>query len=167
MTHQARNPLATRRAGASALMLLLAAACGGGSGGQEEQAEPNPEALRQARADSVEAAVAEFDPSAFDTVSWGTPDERLERGAVVWNFSCSKCHGDRGRGDGELARVEELTMPMITAADWEYAGDVPAIRHRIFVGHETEMPSWGLYGLKYRDIDAVAHHIEEVLRAEP
>jgi len=63
--------------------------------------------------------------------------------------------------------VEELTMPMITAADWEYAGDVPAIRHRIFVGHETEMPSWGLYGLKYRDIDAVAHHIEEVLRAEP
>ena len=88
-------------------------------------------------------AEAEFDPTAFDTISWNTPEERLERGTVVWSFSCSKCHGDAGLGDGELARVEGLTMPMITDADW------------------------GLYGLQYRDIDAVAQHIEDVLRAEP
>ncbi len=55
-------------------------------------------------------------------------------------------------------------MPDMLAADWSWAGDVAAIRHRVFVGHETEMPSWGLYGLSYRDVDAVAGHIEEVLR---
>jgi mono/diheme cytochrome c family protein len=146
--------------------VLLLAACGGGSGEQEDPA-PDADALRQARADSVQMAEAEFDPTAFDTISWATPEERLERGTVVWDFSCRKCHGNEGLGDGELARVEELTMPMITDADWEYAGDVPAIRRRIYIGHETEMPSWGLYGLKYRDIDAVAHHIEDVMRAEP
>lgn len=163
MRLDATNPLGPRRIGACTLVLLLAA-CGGAP---EEQEDPGPDALRQARADSVQMAEAAFDPTAFDTITWNSPEERIERGTVVWSFSCSKCHGDAGLGDGELARVEELAMPMITAAEWEYAGDVPAIRRRIYIGHETEMPSWGLYGLQYRDIDAVAHHIEDVLRAEP
>ena len=151
-----------RRAGAACMCLLfVGVACGGESGVPENG---GPEALRQARADSVRQAEAAFDASAFDTISWASPAERLERGDVVWSFSCRKCHGEEGLGDGELARVEELDMPLITAADWEYAGDIPAVRRRIYIGHETEMPTWGLYGLKYRDIDAVAYHIEEVLR---
>jgi len=166
MRLNAPNALAIqRRVGALALLLLMAG-CGGGSESAGQETE-DPNALRDARADSVLQAEAAFDPSAFDTISWNIPEERIERGEVVWNFSCRKCHGDQGLGDGELARVEELTMPMITDAEWEYAGDVPAIRHRIFIGHESEMPSWGLYGLKYRDIDAVAYHIEDVLRAQP
>ena len=165
MRLDAMNPSGWRRAGACALIVLLAAACGGESGA-EQQVEQSADDLREARADSVQMAEAQFDPTAFDTISWNTPEERLERGSVVWSFSCKKCHGEQGLGDGELARVEELSMPMITAADWQYAGDVPAIRQRVYVGHKSEMPSWGLYGLKYRDIDAVAYHIEDVLRAE-
>ena len=165
MRLDATNPPGLRRAAACAVILLLAAACGGGSGAEQEEPQ-SAEDLRDARADSVQMAEAQFDPTAFDTISWATPEERLERGSVVWSFSCKKCHGDEGLGDGELARVEELSMPMITAADWQYAGDVAAVRRRIYVGHESEMPSWGLYGLKYRDIDAVAYHIEDVLRAE-
>ena len=162
MRLDAANPGWSGRAGACTLIFLLMAACVGDSG---EQGGPDRGALQRARADSVLRAEAEFDPSAFDTIGWNSPDERLERGAVVWSFSCRKCHGEEGLGDGDLARVEELTMPAITAADWEYAGDVPAVRRRIYVGHETEMPSWGLYGLKYRDIDAVAFYIEDGLRA--
>lgn len=165
MRLDATNSPTPRLAIVSALVLMLAAACGGGSGA-DQQEEPSPEALQEARADSVQMAEAQFDPAAFDTISWNMPEERLERGAVVWNFSCRKCHGNEGLGDGELARVEGLSMPMITAADWQYAGDVPAIRHRIYIGHESEMPSWGLYGLKYRDIDAVAYHIEDVIRGQ-
>lgn len=166
MRLNAPNALAIqRRVGALALLLLMAG-CGGGSESAGQETE-DPNALREARADSVRQAEAAFDATAFDTISWNTPEERIERGAVVWNFSCRKCHGDQGLGDGELARVEELTMPMITDAEWEYADDVPAIRRRIFTGHESEMPSWGLYGLKYRDIDAVAYYIEDVLRAQP
>ena len=146
-------------------LMLLTAACGRDSG--SERADGDAGALRAARADSVRMATARFDPTAFDSITWNSPEERLERGGVVWSFSCRKCHGDEGLGDGELARVEELTMPVITAADWEYAGDVPAIRRRIYVGHESDMPSWGLYGLKYRDIDAVAQYMEDVIRVEP
>ena len=57
-----------------------------------------------------------------------------------------------------------LDMPDLVAVDWDKAGDMPEIRRAIYVGHESEMPSWGLVGLKYRDIDAVAHYINDLLR---
>jgi hypothetical protein len=53
----------------------------------------------------------------------------------------------------------------MTAADWPFADDIPAIRERIFVGHDTEMPSMGLIGLAYPDVDASAHYINDLLRA--
>ncbi len=53
----------------------------------------------------------------------------------------------------------ELEVPSFEAPDWSYRGDVEGIRHRVFVGHEGAMPNWGLHGLKYRDVDAVAAHI--------
>ena len=59
----------------------------------------------------------------------------------------------------------EIEMPDMTAADWPYAGDLPAIRERIFIGHETEMPSMGLIGLAYSDVDAAAHYIDDLLRS--
>lgn len=164
MRLDATNSPAPRLAIVSAVV-LLAAACGGDPE-TDQQSEPSGEALREARADSVQLGEARFDPAAFDTISWNTPEERRERGVVVWNFSCRKCHGNEGLGDGELARVEGLSMPVLTAADWQYGGDVPAIRRRTYVGHESEMPSWGLYGLKYRDIDAVAYHIKDAIRAD-
>ena len=138
-------------------------ACSGG----EDAAPVDDAATREAaRADSVAQAEAQYDPAAFDTITWASEAETWERGGVVFAYSCVKCHGSDGVGGGELAVTHELAMPDLTAETWEYAGDVPAIRHRIYVGHESEMPTWGLYGLKYRDIDAVAHYINEVVRAE-
>lgn len=131
----------------------------------DEQTAESAESLRLARADSVAQAEAVYDAAAFDTVAWPSQEARIERGRVVWNFSCQKCHGEWGHGDGELAREHEIDMPDLTVADWEYEGDVPAIRHRIFVGHESEMPNWGLHGLGPRDIDAVATWIVEGVRS--
>ena len=142
---------------------VVALACGGG----EETPEQAVERLRAARADSVAMAEAAYDAGGFDTISWATAEERVERGRVVWQFSCAKCHGPGGMGTGELAQEWGLAMPDLTAPDWEYAGDVEAIRHRIFVGHESEMPNWGLHGLKYRDIDAVTAYIVNGLRGDP
>ena len=139
---------------------LIAAACGGGgeSAGQREAT------ARAAKADSVKMAEEIYDPAAFDTIAWESDQARLERGQVVWQFSCQKCHGLDGQGNGELARQAGLDVPSFRAPDWQYDGDVPAIRHRIFVGHEGAMPNWGLHGLKYRDIDAVAAYVNEVIR---
>ncbi len=141
--------------------VAAALACGPSA---EEQAAQRAEELRLARADSMAQAEAIYDAAVFDTIRWTSPDSALVRGQVVWRFSCQKCHGVEGRGDGELALEHELAMPDILGADWEYAGDSPAIRHRVFVGHESEMPNWGLHGIAYRDIDAVAKYMDEWLR---
>jgi mono/diheme cytochrome c family protein len=142
--------------------MFLAAACGPGD---EETAVQDAAALRLARADSVATAEEVYDSAVFDTIQWESAEARLERGALVWRVSCVKCHGLQGRGDGNLAVEHSLQVPDMLVADWSWAGDPAAIRHRVFVGHESEMPAWGLYGLAYRDVDAVANHIDEVLRA--
>jgi mono/diheme cytochrome c family protein len=146
----------------SGVVIALPLACGGG-----EEAAPIDDAatMQAARADSVAQAETQYDPAAFDTIAWASEAETWERGGVVFAYSCVKCHGPDGTGGGELALQHELEMPSLVAEDWEYADDVAAIRHRVYVGHESEMPTWGLYGLKYRDIDAVAYYINDVIRA--
>lgn len=140
-------------------LVVVLTACG-----REETPQDREPRVRAARADSVALAEAAYDGSAFDTITWPAPAARLERGGVVWSFSCQRCHGPEGRGGGELAVQLGFEVPSVVEPDWAYAGVLPAIRRRIFVGHEGEMPNWGLHGLKYRDIDAVAAYIEEVLR---
>jgi mono/diheme cytochrome c family protein len=118
-----------------------------------------------ARADSVAQAAAAWDPTAFDSIAWDDDAARLERGQVVWSFSCARCHGAGGAGDGEVAREHEVTMPTLLDPNWALAGNIEETRHTIFVGHVSEMPNWGLVGLKFRDLDAVAFFIHAGLRA--
>lgn len=136
--------------------LLVFAACGPSD---EEMAAARAEALRAARADSVADAERIYDATNFDSISWAHPDSALARGTVVFRVSCRRCHGADGTGGGELAVQHEIEMPDLTAVDWAYADDIDALHHRIFVGHDSEMPNWGLHGLKYRDIDAVARYL--------
>ena len=143
--------------------VALISACSGPSA--EEQRAAATEARLAARADSVAQAAASYDAAAFDTIQWASENDMWERGGVVWSFSCRTCHGSDGAGQGETAVSANLNMPNLLADDWEKAGDLPGIRQSIYVGHESEMPSWGLVGLKYRDIDAVAHYIDDLLRA--
>ncbi len=145
-----------------ALALPLLAACGGGESEEERQARE-----LQARRDTVMMAEAQYDAAVFDTLTWASPEARLERGGVVWRASCQKCHGRNGDGRGEMAQQSELAVPSFLAADWSYAGDLAAIRHRIYVGYEGAMPNWGLHGLKYRDIDAVAGYIVATMAPAP
>ena len=117
------------------------------------------------RADSVAIAVAAFDPAAFDTISWETPQAAIERGGLVYRISCSKCHGDGGRGNGNFAIAgDTLFPPSFLTADWRFAEDPMGLRQTIFSGNVAGMPYWGLVGLKYRDVDAVARYIVDFLR---
>ena len=134
-------------------LVLIAAACSG-----EPEVDPE-EALRAARADSVMKAEEAYDATVFDTITFEDEHARLERGAVVWRSSCQKCHGADLAGGGEWVERLEIEVPSFQAPDWVYAGDVDALRHRVFVGHEGAMPNWGIVGLKYRDIDAVVGFI--------
>jgi mono/diheme cytochrome c family protein len=150
--------------------IVVALLCGiGGCQDSRDEAPPvdREEALRAARADSVARATEMYDAAVFDTITWETENARWERGGVVWSFTCQRCHGSDGKGHGPDATNFDMAVPDITAADWPYAGDIPAIRERIFVGHDSEMPSMGLIGLTYRDVDASAHYIDDLLRTGP
>ena len=151
-------------AGLLVLLLTGLAACGGGET-EEMPAVDREAAMRAARADSVAQAAEMYQAAVFDTLTWESDNARWERGGVVWAFTCQRCHGADGAGKGEDAVTFEIEMPDMTAADWPYADDLPAIRERIFVGHETEMPSMGLIGLAYSDVDAAAHYINDLLRS--
>lgn len=134
-------------------------ACGGREPAQEQAQGPSS-------SDSATYAASLFDAAAFDTISWQTPQAALERGAVVFRFSCRKCHGESGAGDGGfVAGGDTLHPPTFLAEDWRFADDRDGLRKEIFTGTGKEgMPHWGLEGLTYRDIDAAARYIQGTLR---
>ena len=132
-----------------------------------QRGEPAEEQSGPTGADSVAAALAAFDPAAFDTISWDTHEAALERGGVVFRFSCRKCHGEGGAGDGGfVASGDTLRPPSFLAEEWQFAEDREALRQHIYTGTADGMPHWGLEGLKYRDIDAVSYYILETLRTQ-
>lgn len=137
-------------------VLGLAGACG----------EPAPPpAGGPTSADSVEAALTQFDESVFDTIAWPTPVEAVVRGSVVFSYSCVRCHGRFGEGDGGfVTQGDTLRPPDFTVADWRFIGDLDGLRQFIYTGSERGMPHWGLEGLKYRDVDAVARFLQDGLR---
>jgi len=138
---------------------LWATACGGEAG-----EAPPPEAA----VDSVALAMEAYDASVFDTLMWNGDSLALQRGATVWSFSCQKCHGALGRGDGGfVSQGDTLRPPSFREPDWRYGSDLPGLRQHIFTGEGHGMPEWGLAGLPYRDIDAVARYIQNVLRPAP
>lgn len=134
-------------------------ACAGGEPSGQEPAQSS------GKADSVQLALAAFDSTVFDTISWETPDAAIERGSLVFRISCSKCHGEAGRGNGNFVlQGDTLRPPSFLAADWRFANDPLGLRRQIFSGNVAGMPYWGLVGLKYKDIDATALYIENFLR---
>jgi mono/diheme cytochrome c family protein len=142
----------SRRAVALFLVLGVAAACE-----KPEFAPPDP----AERAAEAEAAYRE---AAFDTVTWASAEERLLTGNQIFGAHCRRCHGAFGEGDTPYARERQLEVPSLVEPDWEYAGDLDAVRRRTFTGHPPGMPVWGIAGISAREIDAVAFYILEQLR---
>jgi len=142
--------------------VLIAFGWLGACGGEEPQ-EVVPEG--PSRADSVAVADSAFDATVFDTIAWEDDEAAIERGGLVFRISCSKCHGDGGRGNGNFVfQGDTLRPPSFLTSDWQYAEDAEGLRRRIFTGNIAGMPYWGLVGLGYKDIDAVARYITEYLR---
>ena len=154
-----------RRAGIWGMVLgtTLALGCAQAEEGPSEEELAAMEF--EAQVDSVEMALAALAPDAFDSITWETQQARLERGTVVFSFSCAKCHGPEGAGDAEFVqRGDTLRPPTFLVADWQFADDHEGLREHIFAGTVGGMPHWGLHGLKFRDVDAVAWYINRGLR---
>ncbi len=135
---------------------LASVACEGGEPAQDA-ADAGP--------DSVAIARQAYDAAAFDTVTWENQEAAIERGQVVYRFSCLKCHGEEGLGDAGFIRGgDTLRPPSFLDPEWQYAEDKAGLREQVFVGTAEKMPHWGLVGLGPKDLDAVAIYILEDLR---
>jgi mono/diheme cytochrome c family protein len=134
-----------------------------GCGPTPEEMAAAAAAAQAAAQDSLMAeASGAFDASVFDTITWEDAQKRMDRGEQVYNFSCNKCHGPEGLGDGGFVRDgDALVPPSFREPTWRMAGDEAAIRQAIFVGTLENMPHWGMEGLKAEAIDAVTHFIME------
>jgi len=127
-----------------------------------------PEAQQTQPADTLTAvAVAAYDATMFDSIAWDTEQAALDRGQVVYNFSCARCHGVGGAGDGGFVRGGDTLRPAsFLREDWPYTDDKASLRQQVFIGTAEGMPHWGLEGLKPRDVDAVATFVLKGLRKD-
>jgi mono/diheme cytochrome c family protein len=122
---------------------------------------------RNMAVDTTALAASMITPETFDTIRWPSDSAAVARGAVVWTYSCRKCHGDWGQGDGVLvARGDVEAPPSFQNPEWRFANDRPGMRDQVFTGTNKGMPHWGMVGLTSRDIDAVSLYVQKVLRAD-
>jgi cytochrome c len=136
-------------------------ACGGSSNARPQEA--NKDSIQ---ADSVALASRAFDSTVFDTITWKKKGDDIARGGVVYNYSCVRCHGEDGSGvKNAIFRGDTLNVPSFLGPDWALADSPMALRKLIFAGDSTGMPHFGIIGLHYRDVDAVARYITQDLRA--
>jgi mono/diheme cytochrome c family protein len=143
-----------RRVPFAVVLPLLLAACSSGE----------PEQAAVAEQDSVAMALEQYSPALFDTITWATDTAQTNRGAVVWQFSCRKCHGDVGRGDARMVvEGDTLVTPDFHAPGWRFATDREGLLKYIYSGNDRRMPHWGMEGLKPRDVAAVATYIQTML----
>lgn len=133
----------------------IAAACGG-----DHEFESPDRARRVAEAESA------FSAMAFDSVTWADDSARALAGSELYAAECRKCHGYLGRGDTDYARQRDLEVPSLVGPEATHAADVDSVRHRIYVGHQAGMPSWGVGRLTPRQIDAAAFYVVHQLRPE-
>ncbi len=103
----------------------------------------------------------------FDSIAWNDTHVAMDRGATVYAYSCAKCHGDTGAGDGNYQlRKRVLRPPSFLAEDWRFAHDMAGLREAIYRGNDRGMPHWGNAGLAPRDMDAVARYVLYGLRRD-
>lgn len=122
--------------------------------------EAEPEEARPTQAEEVATAERQYDPAAFDTVSWASDSAAIARGRDIFSWACAECHGEQGRGDGgRVIDGDTIRPPSFQRENWEYADDPDALHEKVFVGNTLGMPHWGLRQMRPRDVVAVERYI--------
>lgn len=134
------------------LALVVAAGCG-----EEKEFEP-PDREKQ-----VAEAKQAYPAAVFDTLSWPSDSARLLRGNEVYAAECRKCHGYDGHGHTEYARSQGLTTPSLVDSSGIETRGIDAVRRRVYAGHAEGMPSFGVFKLEPRQVDAAAAYVVSVL----
>lgn len=120
--------------------------------------QPQEGATEEANETAV--ATEQYDPAAYDTVTWASDSAAIARGADIFKWVCAECHGEQGMGDGgRVIDADTIRPPSFHRENWEYADDPDALHRKVFVGNTLGMPHWGLRQMRPRDIVAVERYI--------
>lgn len=124
----------------------------GGCGSQQE--EPADQL------NTTAAAEQEYNPAAYDTVTWASDSAAIARGRDIFKWVCAECHGVTGHGDGgRVIDGDTIRPPDFHQEDWQFADDPQALHRKVYVGNTLGMPHWGLRQMRPRDIVAVERYI--------
>jgi mono/diheme cytochrome c family protein len=129
------------------------------AGGCSQEFEPPDRGVR------VEAALAEYSASLFDTIAWSDDAEKSLAGNTVYAERCTRCHGPLGRGDTEYSRSRDLDTPSLVERGWTH-GSLDSIRRAVYSGHESGMPIFSERQLTPREIDSSAAYVLYTLRPD-
>lgn len=122
--------------------------------------EPQEDAPVMSQEQETQVAAEEYDPAAYDTVSWASDSAAVARGRDIFKWACAECHGEEGRGDGgRVIDGDTIRPPSFHQEGWEYANDPDDLHRKVFVGNTLGMPHWGLRQMRPRDIVAVERFI--------
>lgn len=139
--------------------VLVAVVLAAGCEGEKEFEPPDREAQVQEARQSYPAAV-------FDTLGWPSDSVRVQRGNEVFAAECRKCHGYDGRGDTDYTRAHDIPAPSLVDSVGVDARGIDAVRRRVYAGHAAGMPSFGVFKLEPRQVDAAAAYVVRVLRED-
>lgn len=122
--------------------------------------ETQPDQPERTEDDIVQNATAEYDPAAYDTVTWASDSAAVDRGRDIFKWACAECHGPEGLGDGgRVIDGDTIRPPSFHTEGWAFADDPDALHEKVFVGNSLGMPHWGLRQMRPRDIVAVERYI--------
>jgi mono/diheme cytochrome c family protein len=142
-----------RRWWALGAVVMAATACG------HDFEPPDP-------AERVRRAEGRYSPEMFDTVTWASDSARTVAGNTVYAEKCRRCHGALGAGGTEYARERGLEVPSLVMAEPPFDMSLDSLRWRIFTGHASGMPTFGIAGISPRDIDSSAFYLVFTLRPD-
>lgn len=145
--------MSVRSALAASVLAVGVLACKG------HEFEPREDAER------LQEAATVYRPDMFDTITWADTSRMWIEGSAVWAANCRDCHGPTGQGGTDYADSRDLEVPSLVREGWPYAR-IEDLRRTIFTGHPRGMPTHGIAGLAPREIDAVAHYLNDQLRPE-
>jgi mono/diheme cytochrome c family protein len=96
-----------------------------------------------------------------------TKSSRVDRGEIVFQIHCAKCHGPEGHGDPEALAVQKPPPRDFARRPWRFEATLDSIRRVTVEGIPgTAMPSHRA-ALNDRELDAVVSHVYQLATRDP
>ncbi len=135
---------------------------------QEEKALPTPEGTVPTKGADVRLPMVAHDTEEVKSLKNPAPatESSIKRGRVQFAIYCSICHGERGKGNGQVVKKGFLPPPDLTSDDIQNKKTDGQIYYTITYGGRYAMPH---YRESIDPVDRwhIVNYIKHALTSEP